>query len=66
MSRSTVKEPKKKQRGARRKKQSKPPQLGKKAVRIDISSQSEATSDTSDGDEPPASGGGLRIPVDSE
>lgn len=62
-----VTEPKKKRpRKPRRKKQAKPKQLGKKAVRIDISSQDEATADKSEDDEPPASASGLKIPVDTE
>lgn len=59
-----VKEPKKKSRKPRRKKQTKRAQMGKRAVRIDISAAGETAEDESKDDEPPASASALNIPVD--
>ncbi len=61
-----VKEPKKKPRKPRRKKQTKRSQLGKQAVRIDISGAGDAAEKKSDDDEPPAPASPLKIPVDAD
>lgn len=59
-----VKEPKKKSRKPRRKKPTKRAQLGKRAVRIDISAAGDSAEDDTNNDEPPASVSPLNIPVD--
>lgn len=57
-------ETKKKKRKPRRRKQSKRAQLGKKAVRIDISGSGDTAERDNDDDEPPAQSSGLKIPID--
>ncbi len=61
----TLRQPKKKS-GRRGKRKTKNPQLGKRPVRIDISSQAEKKAKKPDDDEPPARAGSLKIPVDPE
>lgn len=58
-----VKPPRKKL--SRRKKSSRP-QLGKKAVRIDISGESDAPAKKRDGDDAAAAAGALKIPIDPD
>ena len=50
-------------KNTRRKRESRP-QLGKKAVRIDISGEAEAPAEKSDKDDEAAAGGALKIPID--
>ncbi len=61
-----VKKPKKKPRKRRRKQQSKPPQLGKKAVRIDISAAGDSAEDEPGDDDAPPPASGFKIPVDAD
>lgn len=42
------------------------PQLGKKAVRIDISGEADAPAEAADDDEPPAPSGAFKIPIEPE
>ncbi len=60
---------KRKQRGKRKKKKKQAPQLGKRAVRIDIvddSVGSAAPTKSSEGDDPPAQAASFKIPLDPD
>ncbi len=61
-----VKEPKKKPRKRRRQQRAKRPQLGKKAVRIDISAARDSAKDKPDDDDSPPSASAFKIPVDAD
>ena len=62
-----AKPPKSRARAPRRKPASRPAQLGKKAVRIDISGQGDAADEDNDGDEDkPASPGAFKIPIEPD
>ena len=61
----TIRKPKRKS-GRRGKKKTKNPQLGKRPVRIDISSKAGKQAEKPDDEDPPARAGSLKIPVDPE
>lgn len=61
----TAKRPKRARRTSRKKTRKQAPQLGKKAVRIDISSEGSAPKQPPD-DDPPAQSSSLKIPLDPD
>ncbi len=63
---NVVKPTQKKAKPASWKKKARPPQLGKKAVRIDIGSEAGAAKEQSNDEDPPAQAAGFKIPVDED